>query len=64
MSGMKVRDTKLLSNTDEKIVGINSCNMRDKIKTMCLLVHCVLFKNARFVTWQPHWNDQISKTTC
>lgn len=54
MSGMKVRDTKLLSNTDEKIVGINSCNMRDKIKTMCLLVHCVLFKNARFVTWQPH----------
>lgn len=47
-------DTKLLRNTDERTVGINNCNMRDKIKTMCLLVHCVLFKNACFVTWQPH----------
>jgi hypothetical protein len=49
---------------EEKTVGINNYNIRDKIKTMGLLVHCVLFKSAHFVTWQLHLNDQKSKTTC
>jgi len=42
-------DTKLLRNTNEKTVGINKCNVGNKIKTTCLSLHCVLLKNTWFV---------------